>query len=150
MYQGGFENFSINTQKTRNDALLEGNRRLQYAYLLAKHPETFNKMQKDNIILFHGTRIEALPGILKYGMNSLAESNKNDIDITTGERSTQRGDARTFISFTDHIGTALDYIEKIGKFGNIDFGDEFFLMLKAIENDGKFISLVYYRIELYC
>ncbi len=34
-----------------------------------------------------------------------------------------------------------DYIEKIGKFGDINFGDEFFLMLKAIENDGKFTYL---------
>ena len=34
-----------------------------------------------------------------------------------------------------------DYIEKIGKFGDIDFGDEFFLMLNAIENDGKFTYL---------
>lgn len=33
------------------------------------------------------------------------------------------------------------YIKKIGKFGDIDFGDEFFLMLKAIENDGKFTYL---------
>lgn len=34
-----------------------------------------------------------------------------------------------------------EYILKIGKFGDIDFGDEFFLMLKAIENDGKFTYL---------
>ena len=34
-----------------------------------------------------------------------------------------------------------DYIKKIGKFGDIDFGDEFFLMLKAIENNGKFTYL---------
>ena len=34
-----------------------------------------------------------------------------------------------------------DYLLKIGKFGDIDFGDEFFLMLNAIENDGKFTYL---------
>lgn len=45
------------------------------------------------------------------------------------------------LSGTDTLIFKKSYIEKIGKFGDIDFGDEFYLMLKAIENDGKFTYL---------
>ncbi len=48
---------------------------------------------------------------------------------------------RYHLSGTDTLIFKKDYLEKIGKFGNIDFGDEFLLMLKAIENDGKFTYL---------
>lgn len=109
LFEGGFDDFTINSGRTKNNPLLEGNRRIAYAYLLANHPETFDKIQKDNVILFHGTRVDALPNILKYGMKSFAESIREGIDVTTGEQSTRMGGNREFISFTDDIGIALDY-----------------------------------------
>lgn len=42
---------------------------------------------------------------------------------------------------TDVIMFKKDYLEKIGLFSTIDIGDEFYLMLKAIENGGRFSYL---------
>lgn len=111
MYDGGFDEFTINSGRTKNNPYMEGTKRLSFAYLMSNHPETFDKIQKDNVILFHGTRVDALPSILKYGMNSFAKLNKDGIQVTTGEESTRRGVARDFVSFTDDISTALGYAE---------------------------------------
>lgn len=53
------------------------------AYVLATYPETFEVLSENNIDLFHGTNINALPDILKYGMNSLQELSNKGITVST-------------------------------------------------------------------
>lgn len=116
LYEGGFGDFSVNLDKSeyipghKDSPYDEGERRIQYAYFLAKNPEAFDAMIKNNTNLFHGTKMDALPSILKYGMNSLAESANKGIDVTTGETwSRIPGKDRKFISFTDSLSVALRY-----------------------------------------
>ena len=109
LYEGGYDNFSVNTGLTKNNQLIERKRRIGYAYLLATNPETFNLLTQNNINLFHGTNANALPNILKYGMQSVDELSSKGIDVSTGEEWSRIGKKRDFISFTDDIDTALDY-----------------------------------------
>jgi len=115
LYEGGFEQFSVNLSdenyipKYKDSPLHESKRRLHYAYLLAKNPDMFESIKKDNILLHHGTSIEALPSILKYGMNSVDESRKNGIEVSTGEEWSRYEGKRSFISFTTSLNVALTY-----------------------------------------
>lgn len=78
--------------------------------MLATNPETFEILEKNNIDLFHGTNANALPTILKYGLNSLAELSEKGIPVLTGEEwSRVAGAERRFISFADSLTTATDY-----------------------------------------
>lgn len=76
---------------------------------MVTYPETFEIIEKNNITLFHGTNSNALLSILKYGMNSVDESSKMGITVSTGEEWTRAGGKRKFISFTDDLDIALDY-----------------------------------------
>lgn len=85
-----------------------------------------------------------------YGITDIKLYNENEKLCDNRERSyiksTKKEDLLRYHLKYHLAGTGTlifkkDYIEKIGKFGDIDFGDEFFLMLKAIENDGKFTYL---------
>lgn len=79
------------------------------AYLLATHPETFKIITENNINLFHGTRFDALPDILNYGMNSVDELSKKGLVASNGEKWSRTNGKRDFISFTDDLDTALGY-----------------------------------------
>lgn len=85
-----------------------------------------------------------------YGLTDIKIYNENEKLCDNRERnyikSTKKDDLICYhlkhhLSGTGTLIFKKEYIEKIGKFGDIDFGDEFFLMLKAIENDGKFTYL---------
>ena len=85
-----------------------------------------------------------------YGLTDIKIYNENEKLCDNRERSyiksTKKDDLICYhlkhhLSGTGTLIFKKEYIEKIGKFGNIDFGDEFLLMLKAIENDGKFTYL---------
>lgn len=79
------------------------------AYVLATNPESFEVIYKNNINLFHGTKANALPSILKYGINSVNESTKSGIQVSTGEEWSRIGEKRDFISFTDDLSVAEYY-----------------------------------------
>lgn len=64
---------------------------------------------KNNIDLFHGTNSNALPSILKYGLNSVDESLNKGITVSTGEKWSRINGKRSFISFADDIDTASRY-----------------------------------------
>ena len=83
-------------------------RRISMANLFVQNPKSFDILQKNNINIFHGTNANALPSILKYGVNSYDESLEKGIYVTTGETST-RQQGRSFISFTDVLDVAEDY-----------------------------------------
>ncbi len=85
-----------------------------------------------------------------YGITDIKLYNENEKLCDNRERSyiksTKKEDLICYHLKYHLAGTGTlifkkDYLLKIGKFGSIDFGDEFFLMLKAIENDGKFTYL---------
>ena len=121
LYDGGIDEFSVNLDNEydiphKDSPHHESQRRIQYAYFLANNPEAFETISKNNATLFHGTKVDALPSILKHGMNSLAESTKNGIEVSTGEEwSRIPGKLRNFISFTDHLGVALRYSQMSGQ-----------------------------------
>ena len=79
--------------------------------------------------------------ILYYDDESLCEQRIRNYIKSYKKEDLIRYHLRYHLSGTDTLIFKKEYLEKIGKFGNIDFGDEFLLMLKAIENDGKFTYL---------
>jgi hypothetical protein len=109
LYEGGYDDFTVNAENLRNNPDIERNKRMKYAYLAATNPETFEVMAKNNVILFHGTKSSALPNILKYGMNSVNELSKKGIEATTGEKWSRINGQRSFISFTDDLSVACSY-----------------------------------------
>lgn len=114
LYDGGVDGFGVNISQDlvqhKDSPFYEAERRLQYAYFLVQNPEAFDAMSRNNTNLFHGTKIDALPGILKYGINSLAKSVNEGIDVNTGEVwSRIPGKNRAFISVTDSISVGLKY-----------------------------------------
>lgn len=141
LYEGGFDNFSVNLgdekyiPNHKDSPTLESTRRLHYAYFLANNPETLEVMEKNSSMLFHGTKIDALPSILKYGINSVNESRDNGIDVTTGEEWSRINGKRDFISFTNSLGTALSYAEyHFGKETNTSFGIMLGMASDKLEN----------------
>ena len=109
LYDGGYADFKVNIEGIKNNPDIEAKKRLYFAYLLATNPEAFEIMFKDNIILLHGTNSNALPNILKYGMNSVDELEKMGINVLTGEAWSRQNGKRDFISFTDSLSTACGY-----------------------------------------
>lgn len=111
MYEGGYGDFSINSDVPSiiNNPFIERKKRVAMAYLLATYPESYDSLSIGKVNLFHGTKASALPTILKYGINSIDEANKNGIDIATGEEWSRIGENRSFISFSDDLAVAEEY-----------------------------------------
>lgn len=95
----------------KNNPYIESKKRLSMAYLAAKNPEFINTIQKTKGYFFHGTNANALPRILKYGLNSVDESAKNNINVNTGEEWSRFEGKRNFISLTDSLNEALKYAQ---------------------------------------
>lgn len=110
LYDGGIGNYSLSSKITSHDnPTTEGRRRISMAYLLVRNPEVFDFLVENNINLFHGTNINALPSILEYGMNSLKESDRLGIYVSTGEKWSRMSDKRDYVSFTDVVEVAERY-----------------------------------------
>lgn len=93
----------------KSDPTIEAEKRLNMAYLLLKNPQVIEIMQKTGSYFFHGTNANALPSILKYGINSINTSRKNNIEVSTGEKWSRINGERSFVSVTDCLDTALLY-----------------------------------------
>ena len=111
LYEGKFNEFYLNSQISSNDnPFREAQRRVEMAYLFIKNPETFDVLVSEKVNLFHGTNANALPSILKYGLNSGLESERQGINVSTGEQwSRIGGKQRNFVSFTDVLDVAYYY-----------------------------------------
>ena len=124
LLEGGYDKFTVNSNiTTPNNEMHETERRLIYASLLLTDPQTFEKIEKRNLTLFHGTNSNALKDILNNGMQSEYEIIKRGKEVLTGEFS--RPKPRNFISFTDNLEIALAYasIKPSSKAkGNSSFG----------------------------
>ena len=116
LYEGGFEDFSVNgdfyMQREvlyKNNPTIEAEKRLNMAYLLLTNPQIIETIQKNSSCFFHGTNANALPSILKYGINSVNASRENNIAVITGEEWSRINGKRDFVSLTDCIDAALTY-----------------------------------------
>jgi len=109
LYEGGYKDFALTSHLGNKDnPQIEMQRRIAMANLITQNPKSFEILQENNINIFHGTNANALPSILKYGLNSYNQSEKDGIYVSTGEKST-RMQGRDFISFTDVLDVAEDY-----------------------------------------
>lgn len=116
LYEGGFDDFSVNgnfhMEKEvlyKNNPVTESRKRLDMAYLLLKNPQMISVIQKSSGYFFNGTNANALPNILKYGINSVNTSIENNIEVTTGEEWSRIQGKRSFVSLTDCLDVALSY-----------------------------------------
>ena len=110
LYDGELDNYSAKSGfHCRDNPKIEIRRRIALASVLLTNPETFDFFIKNDICIFHGTNANALPGILKYGINSHAVLEEKGVPVLTGEASTRMYRKRNFISFTDVLDIAEDY-----------------------------------------
>ncbi len=99
------------TIQYKNNPYLEAKKRLNMAYLAENNPELIETIQKTGGYFFHGTNANALPRILKYGLNSVDESTKNNINVNTGEEWSRFEGKRNFVSLTDSLNEAVKYAQ---------------------------------------
>lgn len=112
LYDGGYKDYGLCSNIcSKDNPDIEFRRRVSMAYLLVRNEETFDELVSKKVNLFHGTTSESLESILKYGMNSVDELEKQGIPITSGEKWSMIGGERSFISFTDVLDIADDYSE---------------------------------------
>lgn len=138
LYDGQYGNYSVETGLVnKGSSILEMRRRASIAYMIATTPETFGILSQNNINLFHGTNINALPNILNYGMNSFDELSKRGIDVLTGEDSTRKYNGRSFISFTDDLETAIGYAGIMPSFEESQKDNSFGILIGISSNDIK-------------
>lgn len=110
LYDGAIGNYSIRSNINCKDSPdIEITRRVSMAYLFINNSETFKALVDNNINVFHGTNGNALPNIISYGMNSVSEAKRREIDVTTGENWSRISGERDFISFTDVLEIAEYY-----------------------------------------
>lgn len=101
--------------------------------MLATNPETFETIAKSGINLFHGVSANALINILNYGINSVDESLKKGIEVSTGEEWSRANGKRSLISLTDDLNTALEYTYSKDKEKETAFGMVIGMSSKDIE-----------------
>ena len=113
LFDGKYNDYDTTSKYGRDNIDIDRFRRMSMAYLIINNPETFDYLAKNSVKYFHGTNANALPGILKYGMNSYKKSLDEGIEVTTGEKWSRevpnKDFIRDFISFTDVLGLAQQY-----------------------------------------
>lgn len=110
LYNGCFNGVQFYSKiVNKQNSVLEADRRVGMANLYITNPESFYTIMGNKVDLFHGVNANALFSILKYGINSLAESERQGITVTTGEKWSRSLKKREFISFTDSFDAAQNY-----------------------------------------
>ena len=144
LYEGGFGNFSVNgschMEKEvlyKNNPSIEAKTRLNMAYLLSTNPEMIEIMQKNKSCFFHGTNANALPSILKYGINSVNASIENNIDVITGEEWSRIDGKRKFVSLNSS-NTLLNFGVIIGA----SFEDMSDIIVSGVHSDISEIGVI--------
>lgn len=108
--EGKYNDFSFSTGLcSKNNTDIEVKRRISMADLYLKRRETLEVISQKKVNLFHGTNFNALPNILKYGLNSAKTLEEINVPVETGEEWSRRLDARSFISFTDSLDVSEYY-----------------------------------------
>ncbi len=112
LYDGGYKNYSLNSNMSNKDnPYIEMRRRVSMAYLLIRNEDTFDELVTNNINLFHGTNSKALSGILENGLESTELLKEREYEISTGEKYSRTEYVRDldFVSLTDIVDIAEDY-----------------------------------------
>ena len=116
MKEGGYDNYSVNNAASlmnNNNPLIEARKRVGVAYLIARNPETYDYITKNNVCVFHGTNSHALPGILKNGLKSFGVLKKENVELKSGEQVTMEyrlgENSSDFISVSDDLETIYEY-----------------------------------------
>ncbi len=110
-YEGKYGKYDCKGSSSKDNPYLEFKRRTELIKLASNNIGAFEQIINNNINLYQGTNLNALPGIIKQGgMLSENESYKKNNPVLTGEKwSRIDGVRREFISFTDQIDRALKY-----------------------------------------
>lgn len=106
---GHIDNYTPRGFLGRDDEDIEFNRRLWTALLIATNYDTFNYIKNNNILYFHGTNANAIPGIRYSGVRPLTNIINSGQTINTGETWSRFDGRRDFISFTDDLSLATGY-----------------------------------------
>lgn len=131
LYYGKSDNYNLKSKfHCRDNPQIERSRRIAMASVFIRNPETFNFFEQNNINIFHGTNANALPDILKYGVNSHESLIKEDIPVLTGEEWSRINTTRKFISFTDVLDIAENYSSTNGD-ESLSFG----IIIGVTENE---------------
>ena len=138
-----------------------GSARARNIGIEASESEYICFLDDDDIYLIDRIKNQMLPMIEEsadYSITNLALYSESDKLIEIRNRnyikSTSSNDLLKYhltyhITGTDSMMFRRDYILKIGCFPHIDVGDEFYLMQKAIEGNGKFIHVPTCDIKAY-
>lgn len=76
---------------------------------------------------------------LYYENETISEIRRRDYLLTNESNNLLLCHLKYHMTGTDTMMFTKEYLTKIGCFDPIDIGDEFYLMMKAIENKGKFV-----------
>lgn len=110
--EGKIRNNYLKTRFWRKDnPLIEAKRRISMAYLLINDKDTYNYIKENHITLFHGTNANVLPGIAKHGLYSVDKIREANAEVHSGETWSRIGGKRSFVSMTDVLEVACDYMQ---------------------------------------
>lgn len=106
---GGYDGYNPYGGMGRDNPRIQVARRAGLAYQIAMNPDTFKYLKENNVVYYHGTSSLALPGILRYGLNSVDKSMSDGVELKTGEKWSRINGKRSFVSFTDLLDVAIGY-----------------------------------------
>ena len=95
----------------KNNPRIEAERRISMAYLLINDRDTYDYIKENHVGVFHGTNSNALPGISKYGLLSVDAIKERNESVNSGETWSRINGKRSFISVTDVLEVAWNYMQ---------------------------------------
>lgn len=95
----------------KDNPRIEAQRRTSMAYLLVNDRDTYEYLKENHINIFHGTNANALVGIAKYGLQSVDKIIESKREVRSGEAWSRIKGKRSFISVTDVLDIAWNYMQ---------------------------------------
>lgn len=95
----------------KDNPRIEAQRRISMAYLLVNDRDTYEYLKENHINIFHGTNANALVGIAKYGLQSVDKIIESKREVRSGEAWSRIKGKRSFISVTDVLDIAWNYMQ---------------------------------------
>ena len=106
---GYIDNYTPCSFRGKDNDYFEFDRRVATAMLMVTNKETFDFIKENDIVYFHGTNANALPGIKTAGLRPLSNILESGQTVNTGETWSRINGQRSFISFTDVLDLATQY-----------------------------------------
>lgn len=95
----------------KDNPRIEAQRRISMAYLLVNDRDTYEYLKENHVNIFHGTNANAIPGIAKYGLQSVDKIIESNGEVRSGEAWSRINGKRSFISVTDVFDIAWNYMQ---------------------------------------